>query len=92
MGKDTDQKDGPAPRTGDSPPGAAASRIEVLRTAGTVGTVGLSFVIAILLGGALGWWIDEMTGWTPVFFGIFLAIGFLAGVRNVYVIVRRFLR
>jgi F0F1-type ATP synthase assembly protein I len=92
MGKDADQKDGPAPRTAASPPGAAASRIEALRTAGTVGTVGLSFVVAILIGGALGWWIDNLTGWSPVFFGVFLVLGFLAGIRNVYVIVRRFLR
>lgn len=92
MGKDADQKD----KAQDPPRGAAhgamGSRIEALRTAGTVGTVGLSFVFAILIGGAVGWWLDDITGWSPVFFGVFLVLGLLAGLRNVYVILKRFLR
>lgn len=63
---------------------AARSRIETARTLGTLGTVGLSFVLAIVLGTALGLWIDRLTGWSPVFFLSGFVLGLAAGVLNVY--------
>ena len=62
---------------------AARGRFEVMRTFGQLGTLGLSFVIAIAIGVALGTWLERVTGWKPVFFvGLFL--GFAAGALNVY--------
>jgi F0F1-type ATP synthase assembly protein I len=92
---DAPHESGPAerpPTAGDTARKAASARIEGLRMAGTVGTVGLSFVLAIVIGGALGWWLDRVTGLEPVFFWIFLVIGILAGFRSVYVILRPFLK
>jgi len=63
---------------------AAEGRMEVMRTFGQMGTLGLSFVIAIALGVALGTWLDRVTGWKPFFFIVFFILGFAAGVTNVY--------
>jgi ATP synthase protein I len=63
---------------------AARRRFEVMRAFGQMGTLGLSFVIAIALGVALGLWLDRLTGWKPTFFLAFFVIGFAAGVMNVY--------
>jgi ATP synthase protein I len=62
------------------------------KTAGELGTVGLSFVIAIALGTALGWWIDRTFGTNPWGFFVCFAFGVAAGVLNVYRIMGRLLR
>jgi predicted F0F1-ATPase subunit len=63
---------------------AANSRLEVMRTFGSVGTIGLSFAFAVGIGVALGVWIDRVTGWGPWGLVTFFIIGFVAGVLNVY--------
>jgi F0F1-type ATP synthase assembly protein I len=63
---------------------AARGRFEAMRTFGQVGTLGLSFVIALAIGVALGTWLDRVTGWGPWFFIVFFILGFGAGVLNVY--------
>jgi ATP synthase protein I len=59
---------------------------------GALGTVGLSFVIAIVLGAALGIWIDRTLGTGPWGLLIFFLLGFLAGVLNVYRATRTYLK
>jgi F0F1-type ATP synthase assembly protein I len=80
------------PRTEAPRPSAATSRFEALRAAGSVGTVGLSFVLAVAIGGWVGWWLDSVTGWSPVLFIVFLLLGLVAGVRNVYVVTKRYMK
>lgn len=63
---------------------AARGRFEVMRTFGQVGSLGLSFVIALGIGVALGVWLDRVTGWSPWCFIVFFVLGFAAGVMNVY--------
>jgi F0F1-type ATP synthase assembly protein I len=63
---------------------AAQGRMEVMRTFGQLGTLGLSFVIAMVLGVLAGTWLDKVTGWKPFFFILFFILGFAAGVLNVY--------
>ena len=60
------------------------SRFAAMRTFATVGTVGLSFVFALVIGAGLGLWLDRVTGWSPLFFLVFFACGVAAGVLNVY--------
>jgi hypothetical protein len=55
-----------------------------LRTIGAISTVGLSFVIAIVLGTALGWWLDERLGTSPFGLILFFFLGLAAGILNVY--------
>lgn len=63
---------------------AAESRMDVMRTFGQLGTLGLSLVIAMAIGVLVGTWLDRVTGWKPWFFVIFFVLGFAAGVLNVY--------
>ena len=55
-----------------------------MRTFGQIGTLGLSFVIAVAMGVALGAWLDRVTGWSPWCFIAGFVLGFAAGVLNVY--------
>lgn len=76
------------------PPGrpgrrAGQTRFEIARTVGQVGSLGLSFVLAIVIGVLIGTWLDRLTGWSPLFFIVFFIAGFAAGVLNVYRVVSR---
>ncbi len=62
---------------------------ETLRTAGALSTVGLSFVIAIVIGAWLGRLVDGWLGTQPWFFIIFFFAGLAAGVLNVFRTVSR---
>ena len=55
-----------------------------LRTLGQLSTVGMSFVLAIVLGFGAGYWLDGRVGTSPwlAFLGFFM--GLAAGVLNVY--------
>ena len=55
-----------------------------LQLIGQLSTIGLSFVFALVLGFAAGYWVDGMLGTSPwlSFVGFFL--GLAAGVLNVY--------
>jgi ATP synthase protein I len=91
-----DQKD-PAPSPPDPPAGGAREdldrltrdRFEVMRTYASLGSVGLSFVFAVVIGTGIGLWLDRMTGWSPAFTLIFFACGLVAGILNVYRAVSR---
>lgn len=71
---------------------AASARFEALAAAGAVGTVGLSFVLAVVIGTALGWWLDKVTGWSPVCLLVFFFVGLAAGFRNVWVVTRKYMK
>lgn len=62
----------------------ARDRFAAARTFASVGTVGLSFVFAIMIGSALGLWLDRLTGWSPWLFLTFFVLGLVAGILNVY--------
>ena len=59
-----------------------------LRTLGQLSTVGMSFVLAIVMGFGGGYWLDGVLGTRPwlSFGGFFL--GLAAGVLNVYRVMR----
>jgi ATP synthase protein I len=63
-----------------------------VRTIGALSTVGLSFVLALVIGVALGVWIDRRTGSSPWGLLIGFALGFAAGILNVYRATRQYLR
>jgi len=46
--------------------------------------VGFAFVVAILLGLALGWWLDKKFGTAPWLLLIGLLFGIIAGFRNLF--------
>ncbi|HYN09459.1 MAG TPA: AtpZ/AtpI family protein [Vicinamibacterales bacterium] len=84
---DDERPDQPKP-----PTNPAHVRLDALRTFGQLGSVGLSFVLALVIGTAVGWWLDRMTGWSPICFIVFFVLGLIAGIRNVYYTTKKFLK
>jgi hypothetical protein len=60
---------------------------EALRTAGALSTVGLAFVLALVIGFWFGTLVDGWLGTKPVFTILFFFFGLAAGILNVYRIV-----
>lgn len=60
---------------------------EALRTAGSLSTVGLAFVLALVLGFWFGSLLDRWIGTKPIFTMVFFFFGLAAGILNVYRIV-----
>jgi ATP synthase protein I len=59
------------------------------RVMGALASVGLSFVLAVVIGITAGLWLDGKLGTSPWFFFLFLCLGFGAGVVNLYRATRR---
>lgn len=68
----------------DQPPRKATSLAETVRTLGPLTSVGISFVLAIVMGAGLGIGLDRWLGTSPWGFLAFFAIGVTAGILNVY--------
>jgi F0F1-type ATP synthase assembly protein I len=62
---------------------------EALRTAGALSTVGLAFVLALVMGFWFGQVLDRWMGTKPLFTIVFFFFGLAAGILNVYRIVSR---
>ncbi len=45
---------------------------------------GTQMVAATFVGAAIGWWLDKLTGWAPVFLIVFFLLGSAAGLIAVY--------
>ena len=54
--------------------------------------LGSSIVFAILIGAALGWWLDGKLGTGPWLTIVFFLLGVAAAGRNVWIAVRKELR
>lgn len=65
---------------------------ETLRTLGALGTVGFSFVIAIVLGAGFGLFLMRQFGVGRWAFFLFFFFGLAAGVLNVYRTAGRFFK
>ncbi len=68
------------------------SRADLVRTLGALSTVGLSFVLAVVLGAWFGRVLDAWFGTSPWLFLLFFLFGLVAGVLNVYRTASRHLR
>ena len=51
---------------------------------GALSTVGLSFVLAIVIGTGAGYWLDGRFGTSPWGFFVGFFLGLTAGILNVY--------
>jgi ATP synthase protein I len=67
----------PAPKLG-------PDKGRTLRSLGALSAVGLSFVIAILIGTALGYVLDRWLGTSPWLFLLCFFLGLAAGMRSVF--------
>lgn len=68
------------------------SMADTVRTLGALSTVGISFVLAIVLGAWAGWALDRWLGTSPWMFFVFFLFGLIAGVLNVYRTAGKFLK
>ena len=57
---------------------------ETLRTIGALSAVGFAFVLAVVMGAALGYAVDRWLGTSPWFFLVGFAVGVIAGARSVF--------
>lgn len=62
---------------------------EAIRSVGALSTVGLAFVVAIILGAWFGSVLDRWLGTKPVLFIVFFFLGLVAGTLNVFRTVAR---
>ena len=65
---------------------------ETARSIGALSTVGLSFVLAIVLGAWFGYLLDTWLGTKPWLFLLFFILGFVGGVLNVYRTASKFIK
>ena len=75
----------------DQQPSDRQKKIDAIRTIGALSTVGFSFVLAIVIGVAAGYYIDNHFGTKPWGFLIGFVFGLVAGVLNVVRTSKKFL-
>lgn len=77
----------------DTPPPAKRSGLaDTARMIGAVSTVGISFVLAMLIGFGCGYYLDKWLGTGPWLLLLFTLFGLAAGITNVYRTAGRFLK
>jgi ATP synthase protein I len=69
-----------------------SSTRETFQSIGALSTVGISFVLATILGAWFGYLLDKWFGTGPLFFLIFFVLGIIAGVVNVYRTANKFIK
>lgn len=60
------------------------SMAESMRSWGPLSTVGISFVMAVVIGAAAGYYLDAWLGTSPWLFLLFFGFGLVAGIMNVF--------
>ena len=68
----------------EQPPRKTTSMADTMRTLGPLASVGISFVLAIVMGAGIGLAVDRWLHTTPWAFLVFFGIGVAAGILNVY--------
>ena len=62
---------------------------DAIRLLAVASTMGMSLVLATVLGLAAGYYLDRYFGTKPWLTIVFLVLGIIAGFKNIYVITRR---
>ena len=70
----------------------SGSLADSFRTIGALSTVGISFVLAIVIGFACGYYLDKWLGTGPWLLLVVTVFGLVAGITNVYRTAGRFLK
>lgn len=60
-----------------------ASRAEMIRSVGALSSVGIAFVLAVVIGFLAGYVLDRWLGLSPLFTIVFFFVGVAAGIVNV---------
>lgn len=70
----------------------AEDKRQLFKSLGFLSSVGISLVASILIGLAMGYYLDQWLDTRPVFTLIMLLIGIISGFRNIYILTNRELR
>jgi ATP synthase protein I len=62
---------------------------KLLRMIGVLSTVGITMVLATVIGLFVGHWLDTKFGTSPWLTALFLLLGIIAGFRNLFVYAKR---
>ena len=65
---------------------------DTVRQMGALSTVGIAFVLAIVIGAWFGRLLDTWLGTSPWLFFLLFVLGLVAGILNVYRTASRFLK
>ncbi len=65
------------------PPPNDDSNASMMRTLGTLSSVGIAFVLAVVIGAGFGYLLDRWLGTKFIFFLVFFFLGVVAGILNV---------
>ncbi len=68
------------------------NRRELFKTLGFMSSAGISLVAAILIGLAMGYYIDKWLDTRPIFTLFMMVMGVISGFRNVYLLTKRELK
>ena len=74
------------------PSNGRESKREIAQSIGALSTVGLSFVLAIVLGAWFGYLLDSWLGTSPWLFLLFFVLGFIGGALNLYRTANKFIK
>jgi len=70
----------------------AENRRELYKSLGFLSSVGICMVASILIGMAMGYYLDQWLGTKPWMLLIFLGFGIVSGFRNIFILTNRELR
>ena len=76
----------------DPQPKQRGTMAETARSIGALSTVGLAFVLAIVIGAWFGILMDRWLGTSPWMFLLFFVLGFAGGALNVYRTAGKFIK
>lgn len=65
---------------------------QLFKSLGFLSSVGISLVAAILIGLAMGYYLDQWLDTRPLFTLVMLLMGIISGFRNVYILTTRELK
>ncbi len=65
---------------------------QLFKSLGFLSSIGISLVISMLIGLAMGFYLDQWLDTRPMFTLIMLLIGIIAGFRSVYILTTRELK
>ncbi|MCK9172665.1 MAG: AtpZ/AtpI family protein [Desulfuromonas thiophila] len=70
----------------------AENRRELYKSLGFLSSVGICMVASILIGMAMGYYLDQWLGTAPWLLLIFLGFGIASGFRNIFILTERELK